>query len=138
MGAAEGANRQEHSEQPKPRKCLCSIHTSLRLMAAYVAAPQRCLTTCPEPARRQRTNILLSQRRTTCLQQKTTQLGRGGRCLEGRAEFTCANLDGLSGTLHTWKIPCRAEHCIISRVFEDRLWTAKATRSSGRGRIPPE
>jgi hypothetical protein len=34
-------NRQPHSEQPKPRKRSCSIHTSLRLMAASVAAPQR-------------------------------------------------------------------------------------------------
>jgi hypothetical protein len=33
-------NRQPHSEQPKPRKRCCSIHTSLRLMAVYVAAPQ--------------------------------------------------------------------------------------------------
>jgi hypothetical protein len=41
-------------------------------------------------------------------------LVHGGRILQA------ANLDGLSGTLHKWKIPFRAEHCIISRVFEDR------------------
>lgn len=28
----EGSNCHSHSEQPKPRKCLCSIHTSFRLM----------------------------------------------------------------------------------------------------------
>jgi hypothetical protein len=33
-------NRQPHSEQPKPRKPCCSIHTSFRIMAAYLAAPQ--------------------------------------------------------------------------------------------------
>src|ERR1700693_1556220 len=32
VGAAEKLNRQLHSEQPKPRKRCCSIHTSFRLM----------------------------------------------------------------------------------------------------------
>jgi hypothetical protein len=33
--------------------------------------------------------------------------GPGGRkCVNGRAKFTCANLDGLSGILHTWEIFC--------------------------------
>lgn len=36
------------------------------------------------------------------MQQKTvTQPGRGARCVKGRAEFTCVNLAGLSGILHT-------------------------------------
>lgn len=30
VGLPEGLNRQPHSEQPKPRKRSCSIHTSLR------------------------------------------------------------------------------------------------------------
>src|SRR5580658_6042471 len=39
VGSPEGLNRQLHSEQPKPRKCCRSIHTSFRFMVAYVAAP---------------------------------------------------------------------------------------------------
>ena len=41
VGFPELLNRQPHAEQPKPRKRSCSIHTSLRLMTASVAAPQR-------------------------------------------------------------------------------------------------
>ena len=32
VGVSVGLNRQPHSEQPKPRKRCCSIHTSFRLM----------------------------------------------------------------------------------------------------------
>jgi hypothetical protein len=39
VGGLVGLNRQPHSEQPKPRKCSCSIHISLRCIAASVAAP---------------------------------------------------------------------------------------------------
>ena len=39
-GAPEALKTQAHSEHPKPRKRCCSIHTSLRLMAA----PRRGLT----------------------------------------------------------------------------------------------
>ena len=46
VSAPEGLNRQPHTEQPKPRKCCCSIHTSSRLMAASVAAPQRVPACC--------------------------------------------------------------------------------------------
>jgi hypothetical protein len=31
----------------------------------------------------------------------------GGKCLKGMVKFTCANWDGLSGTLHTRKILVR-------------------------------
>jgi hypothetical protein len=41
VGSTDGLNRQPHSEQPKPAKRFCSIHTSVRLMVAYVAASQR-------------------------------------------------------------------------------------------------
>jgi hypothetical protein len=50
----EGLNRQSHSEQPKPRRGRCSIHTSFRLMA-YVAAPQHCLDRMPGAPCRQGT-----------------------------------------------------------------------------------
>jgi hypothetical protein len=46
VGAPEGLNRQPHTEQPKPRKRGCSIHTNSRLMAASVAAPQRVPACC--------------------------------------------------------------------------------------------
>jgi hypothetical protein len=35
VGVPEGVNRQSHSEQPKPRKRCCSIHTSFRLIAGH-------------------------------------------------------------------------------------------------------
>ena len=46
VGAPEGLNRQPHWEQPKPRKCCCSIHTSSRFMAASVAVPERVPACC--------------------------------------------------------------------------------------------
>ena len=50
VGPPEGLNRQSHSEQPKPRKRCRSIHTSFRLMVAYVAAPLCGLTHALVPA----------------------------------------------------------------------------------------
>jgi hypothetical protein len=44
VGAPEGLNTQAHPEQPQPRKCCCSTHTSLRLIATLVAAPRPYLT----------------------------------------------------------------------------------------------
>src|ERR1039458_2446663 len=34
VGESERSNTQPHAEQPKPRKCCCSIHTSVRLINA--------------------------------------------------------------------------------------------------------
>jgi hypothetical protein len=55
VSAPGDLNRQPHSEQPKPRKRGCSIHTNFRLMATDVAAPQRRLTACLAPSCRRRT-----------------------------------------------------------------------------------
>ena len=52
-------------------------------MAALVATPHRYLTP---------------------MRSTVTQSGRGGRCANRRAKFTCDKLDDLFGTLHTRKI----------------------------------
>jgi hypothetical protein len=86
-GGPEGVNRQPHSEQPKPRKRECSIHFSSRFMAARFASPRHYLTACLLPAVEGR-SVLLSQRRTEWLQQKTVaQSGRDQRCMERRGGF---------------------------------------------------
>jgi len=59
VGAPEGLNRQPHSEQPKPRKRSCSIHTSFRLMAASVAAPHR-VPACCQGTKRSGTSLTTS------------------------------------------------------------------------------
>ena len=52
------------------------------------------------------------------LQQKTvTRSGRGGRCIKRWAKFTWANLDGLSGILHTGK-SCSCERLTSAASFE--------------------
>ena len=63
VGGPAGLNRQPHSEQPNPRKRSCSIHTSSRLMATFVAAPQRCLTACLATSCRQGTKLSGSPQR---------------------------------------------------------------------------
>jgi hypothetical protein len=65
-------NRHPQSEQPKPRKLGCSIHTSFRLMASYVAAPQHLSDCIPYyPLAVKGRSVLLSQWRTARLQHKT-------------------------------------------------------------------
>jgi hypothetical protein len=52
------------------------------------------------------------------LQQKTvTRSGRGGRCIKRWPKFTWANLDGLSGILHTGK-SCSCGRLTSAASFE--------------------
>jgi hypothetical protein len=91
MGAPDGSNRQPHSEQPKPRKRFCSSHTSFRLTAASVAAPQRVPAYCQE-TKRSGSPLTASFAAPYCL------------IAAEDSHSTCASLDGLSGILQTWKI----------------------------------
>jgi hypothetical protein len=61
---------------------------------------------------------LLSQRRPAdCSKKNVTRSGRGGRCIKRWAKFTWANLDGLSGILHTGK-SCSCERLTSAASFE--------------------
>jgi hypothetical protein len=97
----EGLNRHPHSEHPKPRKCGSSTHSSFRLMVR-AAAPPRCLTTSLSAACCLGRSVLLSQ---CCAPDCGRELSavRWRKMYRG-TKFTRANLDGLSGILHTRKI----------------------------------
>ena len=90
-GGPEGANRQPHSEQPKPTKLGCSTQSSFRLMGLCRCSPT--LSDCVlVPARRQGTKA--SSSRSGVLpqvQQKTvSQSWPGERCTKWMGEaYTC-------------------------------------------------
>src|SRR4029077_5888030 len=67
-----------------------------------------------------------------CAQTVAEDAQRGGQSLQ------CANLGVCRASYMHWEIFVRAEHCIICRVFEDRLWKAKASKpcSPASARIP--
>jgi hypothetical protein len=101
--AFEGSNRQPHSEQPNPPKPGCSIHTTLRLMGASAATPQRVPAGCPG-TRRAGSPLTAPLATVSCLiaaENRHPVLG-GGRFIEVSAKLACANLDGLSGILRTF------------------------------------
>jgi len=103
VDAFEASNRQPHSEQPNPPRPGCSIHTTFRLMGTSVAAPQRVPACCPG-ARRAGSPLTAPLAVGSCLiaaENRHPVLG-GGRFIEVWPNLTCANLDRLSGILHTW------------------------------------
>ena len=53
-----------------------------------------------------------------CNRTPSSSLAGGGRCMERWAKLTRANLDGLSGILHTWKSFVRRERLTLGAWFE--------------------
>jgi hypothetical protein len=103
VDAFEASNRQPHSEQPNPPRPGCSIHTILRLMGASVAGPQRVPGCCPE-TKCAGSPLTAPLAAMSCLIAAENRHPVWGcrQLIEVWAKLTCANLDGLSGILHTW------------------------------------
>jgi hypothetical protein len=89
-------------------------------MATYVAAPQRCLTACLVPACRQGTkrSPFTAAYCLIATENRHPVWPVAEDAWSDWAKLTRANLDGLSGILHTWKSFVRRERLTLGAWFE--------------------
>jgi hypothetical protein len=113
-GGPDGLNCQPHSEHPKPRKRSCSIHTSVRFMAAISLHPtlSDCTTATCLPSRAKRSpfhsGVLnsCSRKLSPCPGRQMIN-GISERILHaliwmvGRASYISRQIDGAAGAGHS-------------------------------------